>query len=321
MSKALPWRPRASNSCLRVRANLNEKIRAFFAERDVLEVETPLLASHTVTDPNLEPLSVRASQASTAPRYLQTSPEFAMKRLLAAGSGPIYQLCKAFRDGEQGKRHNPEFTMLEWYRPGFTMAELMDEVAELLDATLGEANYNHITCRNAFSELLAIDPWECSLEVLQARVRAHTSYEKGELDRDSCFDLLLAHCIEPEFAKRGRVFLYDYLPSQAALAACAMIDGIHVARRFELYVDGIELANGYQELLDVADLTRRAELDNQALLTAGRSRRLVDPQFEAAMGYGLPECAGVALGVDRLLMLMEGKSDVRDVLAFDWQRA
>jgi len=175
--------------------------------------------------------------------------------------------------------------------------------------------------RDAFRELLAIDPWECSLEALLAGVHEHTSYETGGLDRDSCLDLLLSHCIEPEFATRGRVFLYDYPPSQAALAACTTVNGVDVARRFELYIDGIELANGYQELLDAAELSLRADSDNQQLQTAGRSARLVDPQFEAAMRHGLPECAGVALGVDRLLMLAVGKSDVRDVLAFDWQRA
>ncbi|MEM6483760.1 MAG: EF-P lysine aminoacylase EpmA [Pseudomonadota bacterium] len=321
MIEAVPWRPRASNSCLRARAKLNETIRAFFAEREVLEVETPLLARHTVTDPNLEPLAVETSQASKAPRYLQTSPEFAMKRLLASGSGSIFQLCKAFRDGELGHRHNPEFTMLEWYRPHFTMVELMDEVAALVDATLGESNCIRMTYRDAFRELLAIDPWECSRKALLASVQAHTSCRTSELDRDSCLDLLLSHCIEPEFANRGRVFLYDYPPSQAALAACAMVDGVQVAKRFELYVDGIELANGYQELLDAAELKRRVRLDNQELRTAGRSQRLVDPQFEGAMQHGLPDCAGVALGVDRLLMLTVGKSDVRDVLAFDWLRA
>lgn len=285
-------------------------------------METPLLGRFAVTDPAIEPLIVGAAQADPRARYLQTSPEFAMKRLLAADSGPIYQLGKAFRDGEQGARHNPEFTMLEWYRPGFTLEQLMKEVSTLVDDSLGSSAYQFFSYQQVFIEATGVDV--CALSNAELK---HTITEEllpavagvnFELDRDGWLDLLLTHAVQPWLATKGRAFIYDFPRSQAALAE---IGTGNKAQRFELYVDGVELANGYQELLDAEELGRRAQSDNEKRSKDGRPGRELDPRLQQAMRAGLPPCAGVALGVDRLLMLIMGVSSLSEVLAFDWDRA
>ena len=316
------WRPGAQQEALRARASLLANIRAFFAERAVLEVETPLLCSRGITDPAIEPLSVNGGLSLGADsRYLQTSPEYAMKRLLAAGSGPIYQICKAFRDGEAGSRHNPEFTLLEWYRPGMDQHQLMAEVAALVCACLGERPWRALSYRELFQRSIGVDPFADTLASLQQAARERV--DVGDLggDRDLWLDLLLTHCVEPWLAQQGLCFVYDYPASQAALARLGERDGYVVGERFELYVDGIELANGYHELADAAEQRARFEEDNRRRRARGQPERELDEALLAALEAGLPDCSGVALGVDRLLMLVTGETDIRRLLAFSWDRS
>ncbi len=317
----MTWRPSADLGQLRARAALLARIRQFFAERHVLEVETPLLAGSGVTDPAIEPLVVERGASLAAPRYLQTSPEYAMKRLLARDGEPIFQLARAFRDGEAGARHNPEFTLLEWYRPGFDHHRLMAEVAELVRHCLGERALHKRSYRSLFGELLALDPFTASAAELAAA--AHRHIDTGTLagDRDLWLDLLMSHLIEPQLAALGMVLVYDYPASQAALSRVVEVDGFRVGQRFELYVDGLELANGYFELGDAGEQRLRFEADNARRREHGLPERPLDEHLLAALAHGLPDCSGVALGVDRLLMLATGVSDIRRVLAFDWARA
>ncbi|MFK7829671.1 MAG: EF-P lysine aminoacylase EpmA [Congregibacter sp.] len=314
------WRPGASRAALEARAALFAQLRRFFAERELLEVDTPLLARFAVTDPSIEPLPVNASQASPEPLYLQSSPEYAMKRLLCAGVGPIYQLGKAFRDGEFGSRHNPEFTLLEWYQPGFDLQAMMREVGSLVSEVLGRTDLGQISYQELFVTELSVDPWESSAGQLEALARERLGLGELELDRDGWLDLLMSHCIEPSLKDRGPLFVFDYPPTQAALARCVQRGQRSVAERFELYVDGIELANGYRELRDADELERRAETDNRRRRDTGQQARVLDPMLLAAMRTGLPDCSGVALGVDRLLMLSLGAAQLSDVMPFDWSR-
>lgn len=318
----MTWQPSATGETLRQRAQLLVTLRQFFAGRNVLEVETPLLCASGVTDPALEPLTVASGQSLCGDRrYLQTSPEYAMKRLLAAQGEPIYQLCKAFRDGEAGSRHSPEFTLLEWYRPGFDMHRLMAEVAELVVTCLGELPTMTVTYRQLFLDELQVDPFTASEQALQETAQAYIDSAGLEGNRDLWLDLLMSHVIEPRLADRGMYFVHDYPASQAALSQVEEQDGVAVGRRFELYVNGMELANGYCELTDAAEQRRRFEADNNKRRAAGQPEHPVDERLLAAMAHGVPACSGVALGVDRLLMLRLGKTDIREVLAFDWERA
>jgi len=315
----LDWRPRANLEGLRRRAALLADIRAFFARRGVLEVETPLLCSAGVTDPAIEPLLVQRGTSLAAPRYLQTSPEYAMKRLLAAHGEAIFQLAHAFRDGEAGSRHNPEFTLLEWYRPGFSLHALMDEVAQLVSDCLGPRAENRYSYRELFLQHLDLDPMTAADRDIEQSAR--DNIDVGDLtgDRDLWLDLLMSHVIEPQL--QDLCFVHDYPASQAALSRIETVEGVPVARRFELYVDGVELANGYHELSDPAEQRRRFEADNARRRARGQPERPLDEHLLAALEHGLPDCCGVALGLDRLLMLATGTSDIRDVLAFDWGRA
>ncbi len=317
----MDWQPTADPGMLRVRAALLARIRDFFAARGILEVETPLLCSAGITDPTIEPLMVERGTSLSQPRYLQTSPEYAMKRLLACHGLPIFQLARAFRDGEAGARHNPEFTLLEWYRPGFDHHALMVEVAELVRGCLGERALHYCSYRQLFLDTLGVDPFAAALDELQSVARAHLDTGTISGDRDLWLDLLMSHLIEPQLAERGMCFVYDYPPSQAALARIETIDGVAVGHRFELYVDGMELANGYCELLDPAEQRGRFEHDNHRRRELGLPQRPLDERLLAALEHGLPGCSGVALGVDRLLMLSSGVADIREVLAFDWAHA
>ncbi|MHA7816528.1 MAG: EF-P lysine aminoacylase EpmA [Pseudohaliea sp.] len=310
------WRPAASPAALARRAELLAAVRDFFSRRGVLEVETPLLARHGVTDPAIEPLVVQGGASLSAPRYLQSSPEYAMKRLLAAGSGPIYQLGKAFRDGEAGRRHNPEFTLLEWYRPGFDHHALMGEVAELLEHCLGPTGWRKVTYGDLFQAHLGLDPHSADTETLAAAARAELAAGDLELDRDGWLDLLLSHRIEP--ALEGVVCIHAYPVSQAALARIDESGPVPVAERFEFYVDGLELANGYHELADPAEQARRFAADNARRRQLGLAERAPDARLLAALEAGLPACSGVALGFDRLLMVATGAGSLDEVLAFPW---
>jgi elongation factor P--(R)-beta-lysine ligase len=313
--------PESGVGRLRARATLLAQIRGFFAANDILEVDTPLLCSSGVTDPSIEPLLVERGDSLNHPRYLQTSPEYAMKRLLAQGSGAIYQIARAFRDGEAGARHNPEFTLLEWYRPGFDHHQLMAEVAELVTHCLGERRLLKYSYRQLFQDLLGVDPFTASLAELEAVARRHIDTGALGGDRDVWLDLLMSHLIEPQLVGADSCFVYDYPASQAALARVVEVDGVLVGQRFELYVDGLELANGYFELTEPVEQRRRFELDNLRRREFGQPERPLDEFFLAALEAGLPSCSGVALGVDRLLMLAMGVADIREVLAFDWERS
>lgn len=281
-----------------------------------MEVETPLLGQAASTDVHLASLSVGDQQ------FLQTSPEFAMKRLLAAGSGAIYQICKSFRQGESGKRHNPEFTMLEWYRPDFDHFQLMAEVAELIISLLGERPVRQLSYRSAFAQVLGIDPHLADVSALSALAEQHTGYKVDGENRDTLLDLLMSQVIEPRLGQGELTFIYDYPASQCALAK-VKIDAqeVAVAERFELYVDGIELANGYHELTDADEQQRRFDADLAERKHRGLPELPADQKLVAALQSGMPDCAGVAMGLDRLLMLMAGSGSIRDVIAFPVDRA
>ncbi|MEX1199002.1 MAG: EF-P lysine aminoacylase EpmA [Pseudohongiellaceae bacterium] len=310
------WRPTCTLSALLARAALLREIREFFRQRDVLEVDTPLLATTTATDPHLHSLSLDVDGRR---HYLQTSPEFSMKRLLAAGSGPVYQLGKVFRADESGRLHNREFTLLEWYRPGLNEYGLMDEVEALVMATLAPAGMDaavrRITYRSLFREQLGLDPLSAPVDALQRLAGGRLDTGGLDLDRDGWLQLLFSHLIEP--ALDGLVFVEQFPASQAALAQLTTdAEGDMVARRFELYVNGVELANGYHELGDCDEQRRRFEQDNATRHRSGSDAVPVDERLLAALEHGLPDCAGVALGVDRLLMLRCGARHIDEVLPF-----
>ena len=317
------WRPTASPHALRLRAEILAKIRAFFADREVLEVETPLLAAAPVTDLHLHALTCRDRGPGAddgRDLYLQTSPEVAMKRLLANESGPVYQVCKAFRDGEAGRRHNPEFTILEWYRPGWDHHRLMDEIDDLLAATLGSRSGERVAYAEAFKRYAGVDVLGDSDASLRERVREFGVASADELSRDDLLDLVLTRLIEPRLGHCQPTFLYDYPASQAALAKVREGDP-PLAERFEVFVEGVELANGYHELTDATEQRRRFESDLDERRRSGLPEVPTDRRLLAALEHGLPECAGVALGVDRLLMVAAGTRHLADVLAFPIDRA
>jgi lysyl-tRNA synthetase class 2 len=311
------WRPTAPLLHLRLRANLLQDIRAYFAEQGVLEVETPILTAG-VTDPHIDSIAVhnRVSGDKSDGLFLQTSPEYAMKRLLAAGSGPIYQIARAFRAGELGRRHNPEFSLLEWYRPGFNHQQLMDEVEALVARLLSmDAAAKRISYSELFRQCLALDPLSAKISALRysAETNGINIDDPGD-DRDLWLELLFSHIIEPQIASFGRmVFVTDYPATQAALAR---IDEQGRAARFELYVDGLELANGFHELLDPIEQRQRFIQDNHRRRAMGKTEMPIDESFLQALEYGLPDCAGVALGLDRLLMCVAGVGNIEQVLAF-----
>ena len=318
MSDQKHWRPTATLAALRSRAQQLAWVRGFFARRGVLEVETPVLGRCGVTDLNID--SVPAGGLSNG--WLHTSPEYPMKRLLAAGYGDIYQVARVFRNGERGTRHNPEFSLLEWYRCGFTDQALMEEVADLVCGWLDCPRPNTLRYRDLFLRFANIDPFEAQDETLRDYCRDWMDENQvRDLSRDECLDLLMSLHIEPQLASEGPMFVTGYPASQAALARVSEVDGHREAHRFELYVGGLELCNGYWELTDPAEQRARFEADNQARKAAGKAEMPVDEALLAALEAGLPECAGVALGLDRLLMLKLGTRDIASVLAFPSERA
>lgn len=317
-SDSLPWSPSASLDALRRRAALLADIRRFFAERQVLEVEVPTLSRRATSDPHIDSITALCN-GETA--YLATSPEFGLKRLLAAGMGDCYYLGKAFREGEAGGRHNPEFTMLEWYRCGWDDRQLMREVGELLSGLLQIATVRTLSYRALFQQQLQLDPHLASEDELRACVAREMDLAFIPANRDECLDLLMSHRLEPAMGE-GITLLYDFPASQAALAKVVEDEtGTPVARRFEAYVGGLELANGYWELTDAQEQLRRFQADHRY---RGAHKLHVYPFEERlvqALEAGLPECAGVALGVDRLLMLAGGYSRIDQVIAFPIERA
>lgn len=317
------WRPGATVDVLRARAAIMRRIRDFFHARDVLEVETPVLGRAGSSDVHLDSLSLSARTPRGDERlWLQTSPEYHMKRLLAAGSGPIFQLSRAFRDGETGRRHNIEFTMLEWYRPGFAIETLIQEVAALIETVLDRPL--PAVRLNAYRELfithLSVDPLLDSpetLAALRARAAQHSGADTSEWSRDDCCDLLMSLVIEPGLGRGGLDVVIDYPASQAALARRREdSDGALIAARFEVYLEGIELANGFDELTDADEQQARFEKDNRMRRDLGKPPVDADQQLIAALRAGMPQGCGVALGVDRLIMLALGLEDIDSAMAF-----
>jgi lysyl-tRNA synthetase class 2 len=318
-----PWRPSATLAALRLRAELYATIRAYFAERGVLEVETPILSTSGNTDPNIESFTLDfhgPAQAGGRQRWLRTSPEFALKRLLAAGVGDCYELGRVFRNGEAGRRHNPEFSMLEWYRVGWDHRRLIDECVELVQAALAlvgrRAAVECLSYAELFQRELGIDPHRDPLERLQAPLQAYAINADG-LGRDDWLDLLLTHRIEVTLPADGLTVVRDYPASQCALARVREGDP-PVAERFEVYLGRIELANGYHELNDGQEQAARFQRDLRVRGQRGGRLPPVDEHLLAALQSGLPDCAGVALGIDRLLMAMGGGAGIGEVLAFDF---
>jgi lysyl-tRNA synthetase class 2 len=317
--------PSASIDALRARADLLRRIRSFFSQRDVLEVETPALSQHAVTDVHLASFSTlyRGPAAATEglPLFLVTSPELAMKRLLAAGSGPIFQLARVFRDGERGRHHNPEFTMLEWYRPGWGGEALQAEVTAFLVEVAGAERCDRHSYASRFEEALSLDPHRADLDTVRAAIERSGLDAPAPADVDEGLQLLFSHAIEPRLAGSPRpTIVYDYPRGQAALARLSSGDP-PVARRFEVYWRGLELANGFEELTDAAEQRRRFDLDREERRRRGLPVPAADERFLAALEAGLPGCSGVALGVDRLLMVMLGAHSIDEVLAFPLERA
>ena len=323
------WRPTASLDNIRLRALLLARIRRFFSQRDVLEVDTPALSRAATTDPSLSSFTTRyhgPGPASADTFYLHTSPEYPMKRLLAAGSGSIYQVCKVFRDGESGKQHNPEFSMLEWYRTGFDHLDLMDELEKLLGEVLtGIApveSVSHWSYRELFREFVGVDVTTVTAEELGSLLRTvHNIDPVGmdDADLDTWLDLAMTHIIEPQLG-RGLVFVRDYPASQASLARLRP-GSPPVASRFEVYLDGVELANGFHELADAGEQRQRLEREAGKREQSGAGPVRIDEHFLAALESGLPNCAGVALGLDRLLMIAAGADSLREVIAFPFESA
>lgn len=318
------WQPTASLCNLKLRAEILKKIRQFFEQKNVLEVETPLICQTTATDPHLTSFEthLKSSPIGNVKLYLQTSPEFAMKRLLAAGYGSIYQIGKAFRNGELGQKHNPEFTILEWYRTGFTHFDLMDEMDELLTLILKTAKADRLSYEELFDSYFGVNPHTCSLDTLkQLIVKYNLIFDDVESDDKNMFlDLLLTHLIEPELGSFKPIFIYDYPESQAALAKVNCKTDYRVGERFEVYFKGWELANGYHELANGEEQLKRFAQDNQMRMQKGLDSIPVDSRLVNALDF-FPDCAGVALGLDRLICLAAETNDISEVIAFPILRA
>jgi lysyl-tRNA synthetase class 2 len=319
------WRPTAGMEVLRFRARVLGEIRRFFAERGVLEVDTPILSEAGATDPHTESFRTRHPHPDSGvnqPYFLHTSPELAMKRMIAAGSGPIYQVCKVFRKAEIGRRHNPEFTLVEWYRPDFTHHDLMDEVDDLIRRLAGSNFAERLKYGDAFINYVKLDPHMATAE--QLRTAAEPLLAKGlkraPRERSTLLELLFSHFVVRRIGLERPTLLYDYPSCQAALAR---IDGADppVAERFELFMAGMEIGSGYHELTDPVEQRIRFELENQRREALGRNRIPIDQRFLSALENGMTRCAGVALGLERLLMALGNVRNIRDVMAFPFDRA
>ena len=313
------WRSGASRLAIETRARLLADIRLFFADRNVLEVETPILSKAGNSDPNISSITIDSRRK----KYLRTSPEYAMKRLLASGQGDIYEMGRVFRAGESGRYHNPEFTLLEWYRGGWKYLDLADEVIELV-RFCSHGDFDHwpvqrVSYRGIFQQETGLDPLYCSESDL-----ASCAMERGILattmDHQDWLDLLLAELIQPAFPGETFTVLYDFPPEQAALARIRA-DQPPVAERFEVYLGQMELANGYQELTDAAEQLDRFQRQTRLAETRGEEPAPLDLNLIAALRHGLPECSGVALGVDRLLMSCLKLDRIDAVLSFASDRA
>jgi elongation factor P--(R)-beta-lysine ligase len=322
------WQPSATRARLVQRAALLRRVREFFAGRQVLEVDTPVVVSAPVSDVHIHSAAVRLKEDGP-PFFLHTSPEYAMKRLLAAGSGDIFQVCHVVRGYERGRLHNPEFTLIEWYRVGFSLEQLMDEVDELVRRLLGppawQRRTERLTYREAFLRELSLDPLTAGIAQLSEAAAplgfnapAAGADEPGA--RDELLELLMGARVGPRLGHGALTFVHGYPASQAALARLDPADP-RTARRFELYCDGIELANGFQELASAPEQRARFAVDNAERTRRGLPVHAVDERLLAALAAGLPDCAGVALGFDRTLMLATAAARIEEVLPFPTDRA
>ncbi len=314
----MDWQPSFSMDMLRYRARYIQSIRDFFQEKNVIEVMTPLLSPHTITDPHIASIEVPIARDTY---YLQSSPEFHMKRLLAAGSGAIYQIGHAFRSDERGVRHNPEFSMLEWYQPGYDHHQLMDEMAELLQAVFNVSHTTRITYQNLFKQYFDCDVLNATAEQCLQLVKKQGIVVDAleSFDKDELLDLLMTHCIEKKLGHDMPIFVCNYPASQAALARTSLEDP-RVAERFELYWHGLELANGFHELTSSRVQRQRFEADNEYRQQHGLPTLPLDEAFLACLDH-MPACAGVALGIERLLMVVTDSSHIESVMAFSMDRA
>ncbi len=325
MSETATWQPSASIPNLLKRAAKIAEIRRFFADRGVLEVETPCMSQATVTDVHLFPFETRfvgPGHSQGMDLYLMTSPEYHMKRLLVAGCGPVFQLCRSFRNEEMGRHHNPEFTMLEWYRPHYDMYRLMNEVDDLLQQVLECPAAESLSYQQAFQRHLEIDPLSADKQQLRdaAAKLDLSNIADSEEDRDMLLQLLFTMGVEPHIGKDRPAFVYHFPASQASLAQISTEDH-RVAERFEVYFKGLELANGFHELTDAREQQQRFEQDNRKRAARGLPQHPIDVNLLEALKVGMPDCSGVALGVDRLIMLALGAESLSEVIAFTVDRA
>ena len=318
------WRPSAARAHLETRAALLAQARGFFAARGVLEVDTPLVVNAPVSDVHIHSAAVQLERGAPPRHYLHTSPEYAMKRLLAAGSGDIYQICHVVRGFERGRLHNPEFTLIEWYRVGFSLGQLMDEVEALVRTLLGPAaagrRSERLSYRDACRRELGLDPLSATLAELQQAAAPLGYTAPAQATRDEWLELLVGARVGPRLGHGALTFVHAYPASQAALARLDPHDP-RTAQRFELYCDGVELANGFHELTAAAEQRARFEADNVERRRRGLPEGPLDERLLAALAAGLPDCAGVALGFDRTLMLAAGAARIEEVLAFPTERA
>ena len=322
------WQPTCSIEILRLRAQVFDDIRRFFSARAVLEVETPLLGYSSGTDPQLDFFTTDyCSPPLQHTLFLQTSPEFAMKRLLAAGSGSIYQICKAFRNGESGRFHNPEFTLLEWYRVGFTLPQLMDEIAELMGVLFNGHRVLNPTQRFSYQEIFqrytGLNPLEFSYQDYCAYARDNHMPEAVSIcgyDHALWLDFIFSHNVQPQLGENAVCMVYGYPACQSSLARINEYNS-QITDRVEVFINGIELGNGYYELTDAKEQGRR--FDEEITIRQQRKRPVAvkDKHLIAALEAGLPECSGMAIGLDRLLMLLANSATINDVLNFPIHRA
>ncbi|EGP02650.1 elongation factor P--(R)-beta-lysine ligase [Pasteurella multocida] len=317
------WQPSASIENLLARAKIIAEIRRFFTDRGLLEVETPVLSEFGVTDVHLSTFNttfISPTAEKSKALWLSTSPEYHMKRLLAAGSGPIFQLCHVFRNEEAGQRHNPEFTMLEWYRPHFDMYRLINEVDDLLQQILDCKPTESLSYQFVFQEYVGLDPLSAEKAELVAKAKQYHLQQAEQEDRDTLLQFLFSTVVEPNIGKENPVAVYHFPATQAALAQISSEDH-RVAERFEFYYKGLELANGFHELTDVNEQLHRFEQDNVQRQKMGLPQRQIDKRLLGALQAGVSNCSGIALGVDRLLMIALGANAIHEVMAFGIENA
>jgi lysyl-tRNA synthetase class 2 len=313
MTSDKSWQPNASLDIIRKRAALLWQIRDFMDRHDILEVDTPVLSHFAVTDPYIQSLETANVFEKDTPLYLHTSPEYCMKRLLAAGSESIYQIAHVFRDEESGKRHNTEFTMLEWYRLDFDYIELMNDVASLL-SDLGLKKTNRMTYAEAFLQTIQIDPHSASLSQLQD-IGGQNGWGSDSEDRHALLDFIFSEVVIKSIDSSEPLFIYDYPECMAALST--LKEGRPcIAERFELFINGMEIANGFNELCEANEQKQRFGTEIEIRKDKGLSSTPMDTNFLAALESGLPKTSGVAVGIDRLLMVLCGKNDIKDVITF-----